>query len=166
VSQCVAVCCSVLQSFAVCCSVLQDVAVCRSVLQCVAVYCCFNEVARFLPEDCLFIRYFSKHRYFRACGVFCMLYTGGWIDGWARPVSHLIHQYTATHCIVCCSVLQCVAVYWLAQYLIYSTNKLNQQNQRHRTTYKTEVYLPSNLPYRRLQTYESQTIVACDFFRY
>ena len=46
VSQCVAVCwsvlqcvCSVLQCVAVCCSVLQCVAVCCSVLQCVAVYC-------------------------------------------------------------------------------------------------------------------------------
>jgi len=37
--QCVAVCCSVLQSVAVCCRVLQCVAVCCSVLQCVAVCC-------------------------------------------------------------------------------------------------------------------------------
>jgi len=36
---CVAVCCSVLQSFAVCWRVLQCVAVCCSVLQCVAVWC-------------------------------------------------------------------------------------------------------------------------------
>jgi len=35
-SQCVAVCCSVLQCVAVCCSVLQCVAVCCSMLQCVA----------------------------------------------------------------------------------------------------------------------------------
>jgi len=43
VKQCVAVCCSVLQSVlqcvTVCCSVLQCVAVCCSVLQCVAVCC-------------------------------------------------------------------------------------------------------------------------------
>jgi len=38
-SDCVAVCCSVLQSVAMCCSVLQCVAVCCSALQCVATYC-------------------------------------------------------------------------------------------------------------------------------
>jgi len=38
VLQCVAMCCSVLQCVAVCCSVLQRVAVCCSALQCVAVH--------------------------------------------------------------------------------------------------------------------------------
>jgi len=38
-TQCVAVCCSVLQCVAVCCSVLLRVAVCCSVLQCVVVCC-------------------------------------------------------------------------------------------------------------------------------
>jgi len=87
VLQCVAVCCSVLQCAAVCCSVLQCVAVCCSVLQYVA------DLQSRLTK-------FSFELLLLGC---CQKVVG------PLDVEPLRCCYIG-NVIVCCSVLQCVAV--------------------------------------------------------
>jgi len=94
--QCGAVCCSVLQCVAVCCSVLQCVAVCCSVLQCVAVtvctYCASHNV-RYMRTLCD-SKEVGKHTYFARNARF----------------THYMQTMCDSKELVCCSVLQCVAV--------------------------------------------------------
>jgi len=127
---CVAVCCSVLQCVAVCCSKLQRVAVwlhemrmcfkflvcvcvrererlcvcvCCSVLHCVAVCCivwqCVAVCCSVLQRGCMGREFVSSPR----CVCVC--------ERERETVSVFVSQRDAV-CCMCCSVLQCVAV-WL-----------------------------------------------------
>jgi len=95
-----------LQCVAVCCSVLQCVAVCCSVVQCGAVCC-------------------SKRTGSHSSSKMCVSEREGWMQGGGGEGVRVVHthiyntgfgiwiSYIYTHiCVaVCCSVLQCVAVW-------------------------------------------------------
>jgi len=94
------VCCSVLQCVAVCCSVLQCVAVCCSVLQCAAV-CHFRYRNRLMLPRCMAIA--TRALMIPLPVVYPHIYI-------LYVQMHLDHHAATGQCVVCCSVLQCVAV--------------------------------------------------------
>jgi len=125
VLQCVAVCCRVLQSVAVCCGVLQCVAVrmpripCRTVQQCVAENTQElhqSTVLQRTHKNCIKVQCCREHtriesNYTKECVACCLIqFVCGCMC--TAACCSASTTYSALQCVaVCCSVLQCVAVY-------------------------------------------------------
>jgi len=130
VLQCVAVCCSVLQSVtvcnltypyvllqcvAVCCSLLQSVAVCFSVVQCGA-YC--RRVLHYVPPKPfkLSTNLMCAQNMTYSCSCLHTFIKGGRMEMESCVTNQVCQtlQHTVALCnarvVMCCSVLQCVAV--------------------------------------------------------